>query len=120
MSAAVLKFKDLGINEVVKDLKLTELGNHIAATLREMTSKKRKDVDGRPFEMLQFRSIANAYVSESGASVHSSRKSPRLTPSSRILALALQSGLETPPPESTAAGTDGHPIFRYSILLIHQ
>ena len=49
MSAAVLKFKDLGINEVVKDLELTELGNHIVATLREMTGKKRKDVDGKAF-----------------------------------------------------------------------
>ena len=117
MSAAVLKFKDLGINEVVKDLELTELGNHIAATLREMTGKKRKGVDGKPFLNASVSISRNAYVSESGESFHSSRKSPRLTPSSRILALALQSGLETPPPESTAAGTDGHPILRYSIFV---
>ncbi len=58
MSVAVLKFKDLGINEFVRDLELTELANHIAAKLRDMTGKKRKDVHGKPFEMLQFQSIA--------------------------------------------------------------
>ncbi|KAJ5532734.1 hypothetical protein N7494_009286 [Penicillium frequentans] len=45
MNAAVLKFKCLGIDRIVKDMGLTQLGNHIAATLREMTGRKRKDVD---------------------------------------------------------------------------
>jgi hypothetical protein len=49
MSAAVLKFKSLGIDKLVKDLELSGLGNSIAAMLGELTSNKRKDVDGKPF-----------------------------------------------------------------------
>ncbi|KAL8953299.1 MAG: hypothetical protein Q9222_000823 [Ikaeria aurantiellina] len=46
MKTATKKFKDLGIDDLVEKLELSELGNHIAATLRDMTSKKRKDVEG--------------------------------------------------------------------------
>ncbi|KAJ6140272.1 hypothetical protein N7471_006758 [Penicillium samsonianum] len=84
MNTAVLKFKSLGIDDVVKNLKLAELGNNIAAKLREMTGKKRKDVNGE-------------------RTIQSSRKSPRLTSSSSILALTLQSGQKTTAPESMAA-----------------
>lgn len=49
MSAAVLKFKSFGIDKLVKDLELSELGNSIAAMLGELTSNKRKDVDGKSF-----------------------------------------------------------------------
>ena len=84
MSAAVLKFKDLGIKEFVKDLELTELGNHIAAKLREMTGKKRKNVDGRPFWNAPISTFRNTHIPGSVEPIQSSRKSPRLTPSSRV------------------------------------
>ncbi|KAJ5294437.1 hypothetical protein N7508_009258 [Penicillium antarcticum] len=44
MSTAALKFKLGGIDDLVRDLELAQLGNHIATALREMTGKKRKDV----------------------------------------------------------------------------
>lgn len=47
MTAAALRFKSLGIDKLVEDLELSELGNHVSAKLREMTGKKRKDADGR-------------------------------------------------------------------------
>ncbi|KAF5136397.1 hypothetical protein E5D57_000158 [Metarhizium anisopliae] len=47
MTAAALRFKSLGIDKLVEDLELSELGNHISAKLREMTGKKRKYADGR-------------------------------------------------------------------------
>ncbi|KAM0345631.1 hypothetical protein ACHAPU_006285 [Fusarium lateritium] len=45
MSAAAARFTTLGICELVKDLDLSELGNHIAQRLKEMTTKKRFCVD---------------------------------------------------------------------------
>ncbi|KAJ5892371.1 hypothetical protein N7504_009062 [Penicillium tannophilum] len=81
MNAAVLKFKCLGIDRIVKDMGLTQLGNHIAATLREMTGRKRKDV---------------------GEMIQSTWKSPRLTaaiPSARV----SQYGQNPTPPASLAA-----------------
>ncbi|KAL7953841.1 hypothetical protein V8C34DRAFT_320495 [Trichoderma compactum] len=40
MNAAAVKFKELGIDELVRDLELSRLGNHIASALRDMTAKK--------------------------------------------------------------------------------
>ncbi|KID95519.1 hypothetical protein MAJ_08545, partial [Metarhizium majus ARSEF 297] len=89
MTAAALRFKSLGIDKLVEDLKLSELGNHIAAKLREMTGKKRKDADEEPNQ--------------------NSRKSPRLTPSSGAgeLGLVQPAGQLTTPPESMPAGIGG-------------
>ncbi|QLI69463.1 uncharacterized protein G6M90_00g056100 [Metarhizium brunneum] len=94
MTAAALRFKSLGIDKLVEDLELSELGNHISAKLREMTGKKRKDADE---ELNQ-----------------NSRKSPRLTPSSGAgeLGLVQPAGQLTTPPESMPAGIGdlfGHP-----------
>ena len=47
MNAAAHKLGSLGIHDLVKDFELSELGNHVAATLRDMTSKKRKSLEGR-------------------------------------------------------------------------
>lgn len=66
MNTAVLKFKSLGIDDVVKNLKLAELGNNIAAKLREMTGKKRKDVNGKPFGKASILINRNAYIPEQG------------------------------------------------------
>lgn len=41
MSAAAARFVALGINDLVKDLKLSELGDYIARRLEEMTTGKR-------------------------------------------------------------------------------
>ncbi|KAJ5564675.1 hypothetical protein N7513_000917 [Penicillium frequentans] len=78
MNAAVLKFKYLGIDRIVKDMGLTQLGNHIAATLREMTGRKRKDV-GEFFLHASFLTNRNAYIPGPGEMVQSTWKSPRLT-----------------------------------------
>ncbi|KHN97575.1 uncharacterized protein MAM_04590 [Metarhizium album ARSEF 1941] len=84
MTAATLRFKSLGIDELVEDLELSKLGSHIATKLREMTGKKRKDADEEPSQ--------------------NSRKSPRLTSASGELAFAPPPGHLTTPPESTAPG----------------
>ncbi|KAL5083986.1 hypothetical protein Trisim1_012422 [Trichoderma cf. simile WF8] len=46
MNAAAIKFKELGIDELVKDLELSRLGNHIASALRDMTAKKHRPTNG--------------------------------------------------------------------------
>ncbi|RYO82544.1 hypothetical protein DL766_000303 [Monosporascus sp. MC13-8B] len=91
MHAAAIKLKSLGIDDLVRDLELSELGNHIAATLRDLTGRKRKDVPG---EMTQ-----------------GSRKLPRLTASSLPSpshALAAQPGQSATAPQSLAAIMDGN------------
>lgn len=64
MTAAVVKFKSLGIEKMVKNLELSELGNHIAVKLREMTGKKRKEVDGKrnPFRNALCLNSPNTYM----------------------------------------------------------
>jgi hypothetical protein len=47
MSAAAVRFTALGICELVKSLELSELGNHIAQRLQEMTAKTRHCTDGK-------------------------------------------------------------------------
>lgn len=47
MNAAAAKFKDLGISELVVDLELSKLANHIASALRGMTAKKQRRVNGK-------------------------------------------------------------------------
>jgi hypothetical protein len=54
MSAAAVRFTALGICELVKSLELSELGNHIAQKLREMTTKKRRRADGKLARLLPF------------------------------------------------------------------
>lgn len=49
MNAAAIKFKELGIDELVKDLELSRLGNHIASALRDMTAKKHRPTNGKPY-----------------------------------------------------------------------
>ncbi|KAG2002774.1 hypothetical protein GB937_009540 [Aspergillus fischeri] len=85
--ASVIKLKSLGIDDLVRDLELSALGDHIAATLRDMTGRKRKDVPG---EIMP-----------------GTRKSPRVTSSSPRV-LAAQPGQNPTPPESLAASTDGN------------
>lgn len=48
MNAAAVKFKQLGISELVVDLELSRLGNQIASALREMTTKKQSNFNGKP------------------------------------------------------------------------
>ncbi|GFF30146.1 hypothetical protein IFM51744_01043 [Aspergillus udagawae] len=89
--ASVIKLKSLGIDDLVRDLELSALGDHIAATLRDMTGRKRKDV--------------------SGEIMPGSRKSPRMTSSPSLLpsnARTAQPGQNPTPPESLAASTDGN------------
>ncbi|KAL4750526.1 hypothetical protein BDW72DRAFT_193745 [Aspergillus terricola var. indicus] len=62
MHAAIIKLKSMGIDKLVKDLELSELGNHIAATLKDMTGRKRNGT--------------------SEDAIEGPRKLPRLTPSS--------------------------------------
>ncbi|OAA39363.1 hypothetical protein NOR_06201 [Metarhizium rileyi] len=91
MSAAALRLRSLGINELVKNLELSNLGNHIARKLKEMTGKKRKMVDD---ELIQ-----------------SSRKSPRMTPPLSMLAPAssLHSSQKTMPSDPIVADlSDNH------------
>lgn len=117
MNAAVLKFKCLGIDRIVKDMELTQLGNHIAATLREMTGRKRKDV-GESFLDASFLTNRNAYIPGPGGMVQSTWKSPRLTaaiPSARV----SQYGQNPTPPASLAAGTDDKSTLAYSVLLTY-
>ncbi|SCV34268.1 uncharacterized protein FFB14_04749 [Fusarium fujikuroi] len=47
MSAAAARFVALGINDLVKDLKLSELGDYIARRLEEMTTGKRLEPSQR-------------------------------------------------------------------------
>jgi hypothetical protein len=54
MSAAAVRFTALGICELVKSLELSELGNHIAQRLREMTTKKRLRADGKLVRLFPF------------------------------------------------------------------
>lgn len=49
MNAAAIKFKELGIDELVRDLELSRLGNHIALALRDMTAKKNRHASGKPY-----------------------------------------------------------------------
>ncbi|KAJ5219196.1 uncharacterized protein N7498_001295 [Penicillium cinerascens] len=91
MHATAFKLKSLGIDDLVRDLELSELGNHIAATLRDLTTRKRKDFDEDVTE--------------------GSRKLPRLTAISSPSpshALAVQPGQNPTPPESLAASWDGN------------
>jgi hypothetical protein len=48
MNAAAIKFKELGIDELVRGLGLSRLGNHIASALRDMTAKKNGHTSGKP------------------------------------------------------------------------
>ncbi len=48
MSSTSVTFKELGICELVQNLQLSELGNHIAEELRDMTAQKRTHDNGRP------------------------------------------------------------------------
>lgn len=50
MSAAAIKFKTLGIDELVKELGLSDLGEHIETFLREMKARKRARENGKYFE----------------------------------------------------------------------
>ncbi|XWW96073.1 hypothetical protein V2A60_004043 [Cordyceps javanica] len=43
LAPALAKFKKLGITEMVKSLKLSALGAHVSQTLREMTTRKRRE-----------------------------------------------------------------------------
>lgn len=45
MSAAAMRFTALGICELVKSLELSELGNHIAQRLKDMTTRQRHCTD---------------------------------------------------------------------------
>ena len=47
------KLSILGIDNLVKRLELAELGRHIAATLRALTSGKPKDILGKPLSYLE-------------------------------------------------------------------
>ena len=55
------KFITLGIDNLVKRLELAELGRHIAATLRALTSRNREDILGKPLSFLEGR-YREAYV----------------------------------------------------------
>lgn len=54
MSAAAVRFTALGICELVKSLELSELGDHIAQRLKEMTTKTRHCTDGKLARLLSF------------------------------------------------------------------
>ncbi|KAK2612062.1 hypothetical protein QQS21_001911 [Conoideocrella luteorostrata] len=82
MNAAATKFKALGIDELVKNLDLSTLGNYIATKLREMTGNKRKDVNEGP--------------------IQKSPKSPQCAVSSGEQTHVLPAGQMTTPPESMA------------------
>ena len=56
------KFITLGIDDLVKRLELAELGRHIAATLRALTSRKREDILGKLLKVLEGR-YREAYIS---------------------------------------------------------
>ncbi|KAK2865224.1 hypothetical protein FQN49_003787 [Arthroderma sp. PD_2] len=88
MHTAVLNLKSQGIDEVVRNLELSELSNHIVVTLREMTSGKRKDI--------------------AGETAQSPCMSPLVTPGSSIpvapAALDGQPEQNPTPPELLAAG----------------
>lgn len=47
MNAAAVKFRELGISELVMDFELSRLGNHIASALRQMTAKKQRHINGK-------------------------------------------------------------------------
>ncbi|KAL4915957.1 hypothetical protein BDW62DRAFT_203113 [Aspergillus aurantiobrunneus] len=107
--AAVIQLKSLGIDTLVKDLELSALGEHIAATLRDMTGRKRKGLPGKALNCPLRR--PSAYPSNEGEMAHGSRKSPRVTSSPSLLpssALAAQPAQNPTPPESLAASTDGN------------
>ena len=70
-----------GIDNLVKRLELAELGRHIAATLRALTSRKREDILGEPLSFLGGR-YREAYFHEADA-IHGSRELPRMK-SSRV------------------------------------
>ena len=55
MRSTAIKLNTLGIDNLVKKLELAELGDHIAATLRDMTGRKRKDILGKPLVSLEGR-----------------------------------------------------------------
>ncbi|QYT03031.1 hypothetical protein H0G86_010006 [Trichoderma simmonsii] len=64
MNAAAIKFKELGIDELVRDLELSRLGNHIASALRDMTAKKNRHASGEtpqvscePMQLNSFSSV---------------------------------------------------------------
>ena len=61
MRSMVSKLNTLGIDNLVKKLELAELGRHIAATLRALTSRKREDILGKPPSLLKGR-YREAYV----------------------------------------------------------
>ncbi|KAJ5123313.1 hypothetical protein N7448_009410 [Penicillium atrosanguineum] len=80
----------LGIDNLVRDLELSELGDHIAGTLRDLTGRKRKDIHD---------------------ATEGSRKLPRLTASSSPStshALAVRPGQNLTPPESLVTNWDGN------------
>ncbi|KAG4433956.1 hypothetical protein IFR05_010569 [Cadophora sp. M221] len=92
MRSAAMALIASGIDGVVKELELAELGDQIAATLRDMTSRKRKDISGEV---------------NSGA-----RKASRLAPSrSPSHALPEEPDQNPTPPASLATSWDGYNYF---------
>ena len=126
MNAAAHKFVSLGIDDLVKNWGLSELGNHLAATLRDMTSKKRKNVEGKRSRNVPDLINRNAYIIESEEMIQTSRKSPRFTSYPSTPPLTLQFST---PPESMTISTDddpadhhlfGHPIESLVPTLTHE
>lgn len=59
----MFKLKSLGIDELVRDMELSALGEHVAARLREMTGKKRKIVNRKSIEETPMSIDGNAFIS---------------------------------------------------------
>jgi len=112
MRSIAIQLHNLRIDDLVKELELDELGDHIAATLRDMTGRKRKDIPGKPLILLKGR-YHDAYITTDGS--YSSQKLPRLTSCrSPRHSLSVQSPDQNPtPPASLAASWDG---YNYSAL----
>lgn len=100
-----LHLKKSRIDDLVRDLELSELGNHIAATLRDLTNRKRKDVARKTTNYLIVSStvtILIKHVSNSGETAQEALKPPPLMPN---LVPAVQPGQNHTPPESLSAST---------------
>lgn len=91
MHTVSLDLKNSRIDDLVRDLELSELGNHIAATLRELTSCKRKDV-----------AIFTRHTFNSGETAQEAHKLPLPMPN---FSPAVQPGQNHTPPESPSAIT---------------
>jgi hypothetical protein len=106
MHATATKLKRLGIDDLVRDLELSELGHHIAETLRNMTSRKRKNNPGKLFSV--YGAIAMLILYSTDAT-EGSRKLPRLTASSSLSpshTLDMQPSQSPTPPELQIASAD--------------